>query len=177
VTERIIISGFGGQGVMLMGKILAAAALKNKRHVTGIPSYGAEVRGGTAHCMIIISDKEIGSPFVSQPDSCIVMNEPSLDKFESKIKKGGVLFVNSSLVKRKPKRGDLKIFKVPFTDIASKIGNVKIANMVALGKYIREIKIIPDSFLLNVLRNLVGNKKILKLDEKALKEGMLYGKS
>lgn len=176
MTEEIIISGFGGQGIMLMGKILATAALKEKKYVTGIPSYGAEVRGGTAHCMIIISDKEIGSPFVSHPDSCIVMNEPSLDKFESKVKKGGTLFVNSSLVKRKPKRKDLKIYSAPFTDMALEIGDVKIANMVALGKYIKESKMVARGSILSVLMELVGKKEIFKLDEKALRKGLNYGK-
>jgi 2-oxoglutarate ferredoxin oxidoreductase subunit gamma len=130
------------------------------------------VRGGTAHYMIIISDEEIASPFVNEPDYCVVMNEPSLDKFESKIKKGGVLFLNSSLINRKPKRKDIKIFKVPFTDIALKIGNIKVANIVALGNFIKETKVVSKNSVLAALQEIFAKKEIKALNEKALKESL-----
>ena len=133
MKEEIIFAGFGGQGIMLMGKALSYAAMNNGKHVTWMPSYGAEVRGGTAHSMVIISDEIIASPVVKEPSMCIVMNRPSLQKFETKVKKNGFLIVNKSLIDIDAERKDIDILNIPATSMASELGNLKVANMVMLG--------------------------------------------
>ena len=124
MTERIIIAGAGGQGIMLLGKILAQAAMRQDKFVTWLPSYGAEVRGGTAHCMVIISNTEIGSPYIDKADALIIMNQPSLERFKAKLKNKGLLIVNSSLAGRVNYQ-NMRISQFPFTDIAIKLGNIK----------------------------------------------------
>jgi 2-oxoglutarate ferredoxin oxidoreductase subunit gamma len=143
MREEIICAGSGGQGIVSMGKLLAWAALKNNKFVTYIPSYGAEMRGGTANCSIIISDNEIASPLIANPNNLIVMNNASLDKFEKKLKKNGLLIINSSIIDRKTKRKDIKVLYVNSTEIAEEIGQAKVANMVALGAYIGKTNIVP----------------------------------
>jgi 2-oxoglutarate ferredoxin oxidoreductase subunit gamma len=136
--EEVIIAGFGGQGTMLIGKLLAHTAMKSGKEVTYMPSYGAEVRGGTANCMVIISDEPIAAPVVSKPDSLIVMNKASLNKFAPRIKAGGLLIMNSSLIDTEPQvDGTIDILAVPADDIAVELGNQKAANMVALGAYLQ----------------------------------------
>lgn len=132
MTEKIIIAGSGGQGIMLLGKIIAESAMHEDKFVTWLPAYGAEVRGGTAHCMVIISDQEIGSPYVEKVDTLIVLNEPSLVKFKSRLTNKSLLIANSSLIEDKSVKGEYH----SFTDMAIKLGNVKVANMVALGYFI-----------------------------------------
>ena len=129
----IIISGFGGQGVLFAGQLLAYAALDNELEVTWFPSYGPEMRGGTAHCIVIISDDEIGSPVILNPHAAIVMNLPSLDKYEPLIKEGGVLIVNASLVDRNPIRDDITCVMVPANEIAEELGDLRMANIVMVG--------------------------------------------
>src|SRR3989338_680021 len=124
--EEIICAGFGGQGIMLMGKLLSYAGMKRRYNVTWMPSYGAEVRGGTAHCMVVISDKDIPSPILDKPDICIVMNAPSMIKFERSVKKGGLLIINTSLIPDKLRRRDLNVIKLPFTDIAQRLGSIRV---------------------------------------------------
>ena len=172
--EEIICAGFGGQGIMLMGKLIAAAALHENRQVTWVPSYGAEVRGGTAHCMVKISGKDIASPFISQPDTCIVLNQPALNKFNNRLKKKGLLIVNSSLINKKPNRKDIKIIYAPLTDIAVGLGNVKVANTVALGIYLAKKKNIKPESLFYVMKEMAkkSKSKLLELNQKALNEGM-----
>ncbi|HTZ11785.1 MAG TPA: 2-oxoacid:acceptor oxidoreductase family protein [Candidatus Margulisiibacteriota bacterium] len=141
MRENIIVSGSGGQGIILLGKVLAQGALLEDKFVTWLPSYGAEVRGGTAHCMVIISDQEIGSPYIDKADTLIAMNGPSVARFLNRIKKGGLLLANSSLsaeLKDKP-QGALYL---PFSDIALKLGNIRVANMVALGSYLAKKKVL-----------------------------------
>ena len=133
MTEEIIIAGFGGQGVILSGRLLCVAAMKEGKYVSHIPSYGAEMRGGTANCSVIISDTEIASPVVEHPTTCIVLNEPSLKKFESKIKPGGTLIYNTSLIKMKPARTDINIIPIKANDIALGKGAIKAVNMAVLG--------------------------------------------
>ena len=172
MIERLIIAGSGGQGVMLLGKILAQGAMRENKQVTWLPAYGAEVRGGTAHCMVIISDEEIGSPYVERADALIVLNAPSLNKFKNRLKPKGLLLLNSSLA---PNFSDhkLQITQQPFTDIAIKLGNIKVANMVALGCFIAHKKIISLNTALEVIADIapLDKKELIAINQKALQEG------
>jgi len=135
--EEVVIAGFGGQGIILAGRLLAQTAMKAGKEVTYMPSYGAEVRGGTANCMVIIADEPIACPVVAKPDSLIAMNKASLDKFAPHLKNGGLLVMNSSLIDDEPRLDDtVEILKVPADEIAVQLGNPKVANMVALGAYL-----------------------------------------
>lgn len=133
MQQAIIISGFGGQGVLFAGQLLAYTALDQNKHVTWFPSYGPEMRGGTAHCTVIIADDEIGSPIVRHPSIVIVMNIPSLEKYEDILEKDGLLIVNSSLVDRNPQRKDIQSVLVPAVEIAEELGNKRLANLVLIG--------------------------------------------
>ncbi|MCK9431694.1 MAG: 2-oxoacid:acceptor oxidoreductase family protein [Candidatus Omnitrophica bacterium] len=172
MTERIIIAGSGGQGVMLLGKVLVQAAMLGGKQITWFPAYGPEVRGGTSHCMVVVSDQEIGSPYIGQADTLIILNRPSLEKFKSRLKAGGLLILNSSLAGFKGAKG-LKILQFPFTDIAMNLGNIKVANMVALGCFVAAKKIIDPDNVLEVFKSMApaGNLKILEINRQALKEG------
>ncbi len=172
MIERIIIAGSGGQGVMLLGKVIAQAAMRQGSQVTYLPAYGAEVRGGTSHCMITISDQKIGSPYISKADSLIILNNPSLEKFKIKVKANGLLVLNSSLAKI-DKLAKVEILQFPFTDIAIKLGNIKVANMVALGSYLAVKRIIKIKNMLEVFKFMApaGNLKILEVNNKALAVG------
>jgi 2-oxoglutarate ferredoxin oxidoreductase subunit gamma len=136
VETQLVISGFGGQGALFAGTLLAYTAMENGRQVTWIPSYGPEMRGGTAHCTVIVSDEEIGSPVVRNPSAAIVMNLPSLDRYETLLRPNGALIVNSSLVDREPSRADLRSAMVPANAIAEELGDRRMANMVLLGAYL-----------------------------------------
>jgi len=138
MQTEIIIAGFGGQGVLFGGQLLTYAAMDEGKEVTWIPSYGPEMRGGTANCTVVISDDEIGSPMVSNPQAAIVMNLPSLDKYEPLIKPGGVLVINESMVDRKPLRKDINVVMVKANDIAEKLGDRRLSNMVMLGRVDRQ---------------------------------------
>ncbi len=173
MTEKIIFAGFGGQGIMLMGRLLAQAAMFEEREVSWMPSYGAEVRGGTAHSMVVISNREISSPIVREPSSLIVMNNPSLIKFERKMAPGGLMILNSSLATSRPKRSDINIVKLDITKTAARLGNVKVSNMVALGAYIAIKKTVSLKQLIDALKSVLPSHhhNLLSLNEKALKEG------
>jgi len=136
MREEIIIAGFGGQGVIMAGKLLCIAAMQEGKYVSHIPSYGAEMRGGTANCSVVISDTEIGSPTVPKPGIAVVMNTPSLTKFEPKVKPGGLLLYNSSLIDRKPERTDITVVDLKANDISEAEGSDRAANMAAIGKLI-----------------------------------------
>lgn len=174
MLERIIIAGAGGQGIMLLGKVLAEAGMCKNRHTTWLPSYGAEVRGGTAHCMVIISDEEIASPYIKEADTLIIMNEPSLKKFKNRLKNKGLLILNSSLVSSNEKIDKSHSLKYPFTDIAIKLGNIKVANMVAAGAYSAKNKIIDIKTILRVIEKMApkDKKDLLKINKQALFTGM-----
>jgi len=133
MQNETIIAGFGGQGVLFTGKVMAYAALESDLEVTWFPSYGPEMRGGTANCTVVISDEEIGSPQVKQPQAAIVMNQPSLDKYEDLVKPGGFLAVNSSLMNRSVKREDVTVIEIPASEIAEELGNIRFANIIILG--------------------------------------------
>ncbi len=192
MIERIIIAGSGGQGVMLLGKVLAQAAMRQARFVTWLPAYGPEVRGGTSHCMVTISDREIASPYINKADTIIILNDPSLKRFSARVKDKGLLILNSSLAKagankrinpvrngvsRRDISNGVKVSQFPFTDIAIKLGNIKVANMVALGCYLGAKKIIKIKEVLEVFRFMapVGKTNILEVNEKALQEGAKLG--
>ncbi len=174
MTEQIIIAGAGGQGVMLMGKILAYAAMKENKQVTWLPAYGAEVRGGTAYCMVVISTEQIGSPYIDKADALIIMNEPSWERFKSRIKPAGILLVNSSLVRSNIENRP-RIIKQPFTDIAIKLGNIRVANIVALGCFLAKKKIIGIKTVLNSIEQIAPQDKrnLIEINKQALEEG--YG--
>ncbi len=171
--EEIIIAGFGGQGIMSMGRLLAYIGMLEGKHVSWFPSYGPEMRGGTANCTVIISSDLIGSPVTSTPTTAIVMNRPSLDKFEPTVKEGGYLFINSSLIDKKAERTDLKVYEVPANDIAEEIGNPKVANMVMVGAYIGVTGIFPKDRAIEAMRSSLkkAGEDILLLNEKAIERG------
>jgi 2-oxoglutarate ferredoxin oxidoreductase subunit gamma len=173
MTERIIIAGAGGQGIMLLGRILAQAAMQENKYVTWIPSYGAEVRGGTAHCMVVVSDEEIGSPYVEEADILVIMNAPSLERFQKRIKNKGLCIINSSLVDRSINKNAQSV-KFPFTDIAVKLGNIKITNMVALGCLISQKKIVEAKSVFKVIEELApaDKKGLIEINKQALREGI-----
>ncbi len=179
MREEIIFAGSGGQGIVTMGKVLAWAGLKENKFVTYIPSYGAEMRGGTANCSVIVSDSEIASALIEIPTALITMNNASLNKFEQKLIKNGLLVINSSLVDRKPSRTDIQILYVPATKTAEEIGQIKTANMVALGAYIAKSKIISRERLEESLSSVFpkATKEILDINIQALKKGEEIGSS
>jgi len=171
--ERIIVAGSGGQGVVLMGKLLAYAGMLEGKNVTCLPSYGPEMRGGTANCMVTISTSKIGSPYVTSPSSLIVMNLPSLDRFESMVEPGGCILVNSSLVKREVTRSDVKAASVQANRIAEELGDVRIANMVALGAFAKVRPMLNMDSLIDALEKVLSarRKEMLSLDREALRRG------
>lgn len=139
-TYNILYSGFGGQGILFSGKYLAYEGLIAGKKVSWLPSYGPEMRGGTANCSVIISDEEIGSPIVENPDLLVVMNLPSLDKYEDKVVPGGLIIVDSSLINRKVKRDDVKVIYLPATEIANKNNFPTLANMIIAGRVLKEME-------------------------------------
>ena len=154
MEKSVLLAGFGGQGVMTMGQILGYAATNIGLKATYFPSYGAEQRGGTANCTVVVSDQEIGSPIRNQLDAVIAMNEPSLVRFSDCVKEGGILLINSSLVHLDQMDGDVKVFRIPAGEIAHKIGNEKAVNLVMLGAYIAIIKTIDPE----TIRFMIGEK-------------------
>ncbi|HHW45263.1 MAG TPA: 2-oxoacid:ferredoxin oxidoreductase subunit gamma [Desulfotomaculum sp.] len=173
MQQEFVFAGFGGQGVLLMGQLLAHAAMDEGKKVSWIPSYGPEMRGGTANCTVIVSDCEIGSPVVKRPSCVVTMNLPSLDKFEEAVKPGGVLVINSSLITREPKRQDVTIVKVAATQMANELGNARVANMVALGAVVEATGVVtPDSLLEALRKNLPAHRQnLLPLNKEAIERG------
>lgn len=175
VNEKVIIAGFGGQGVMLMGQLLSYVATNKGINTLWFPSYGPETRGGTANCSVTISQTIVNSPVISTPDSIIIMNKPSLDKFQPKLKKGGNLFLNTSLVKDVKLRDDINVYEINANDIAKKLGNDKVANMVVLGAYIAVTKIFSEDEVIEMLKQkFTGDKaKLIDINKAALEAGRL----
>ncbi len=171
----VIMAGFGGQGLMFIGKLLAYSAMKMGRHVTWIPSYGPEMRGGTANCTVVVSREEIGSPVITSPHALIIMNNPSLKAFESRLKPKGLLFLNSSLITHPVTRNDIEVIAVPANDIAAKVGEIRAANMVMLGAYVARTKVLSKESVLEGLKELFQKKtQFLDVNTKAFEEGMNY---
>lgn len=156
---RILLAGFGGQGILFAGKFLAYLGLRQDKAVSWLPSYGPEMRGGTANCSVILSQESIGSPIVSTPDILICMNLPSLDKFESATVPGGQIFLDSSLIERPATRQDVRVHSVPATQLASDAGMGKLANMVLLGKVLKETGLCSPDTAAKVLEKLVPEQK------------------
>ncbi|MCK9475849.1 MAG: 2-oxoacid:acceptor oxidoreductase family protein [Candidatus Muirbacterium halophilum] len=173
-AEKVIIAGFGGQGVLLMGQVLAYAGMLENKEVSWIPSYGPEMRGGTANCNVIVSSKKIGSPVISTPDTLIALNRPSMEKFESSVKKDGVMIYNKSLIDVEPKRSDIKAVSADITNIAIEMGNTKIANMIALGVYLGITKVVKLESIMQALKKMLPERHHdkLPLNQKALEKGM-----
>jgi len=173
LNEKAIFAGFGGQGIMKMGQMLAEAGMMENKQVSWLPSYGPEMRGGTANCHVIISDRMVGSPIVHRDASTVVvMNLPSLTKFETDLKAGGVLFVNTSLIKKAPERTDIEIVNVPATNIANELGNTRVANVVMLGAYVQKMGTVSMDTVKKIIEEVFGNKKeLVALNIKALEKG------
>ena len=177
--EGVIIAGFGGQGVMLAGKLLAHTAMKGGKEVTYMPSYGAEVRGGTANCMVVIAEKKIASPVVGKPDSLIVMNKASLNKFAPRVKPGGLLVMNSSLIDTEPRLDEIiDVLAVPADEIAIELGNRKAANMVALGAYLERKGLFSPDVAAESLPDVLARRhhQTLPVNTEALRRGAKFAK-
>jgi 2-oxoglutarate ferredoxin oxidoreductase subunit gamma len=176
MQTEIIIAGFGGQGVLLAGQMLSYAAMDAGKETTWIPSYGPEMRGGTANCTVIIADEEIGSPFVKNPTAAIAMNLPSLDKYEALVKPGGVLVVNSSLVNRPPQRAGIRSVMIPGNEIAESLGDRRLTNMVMLGGLLANLPILPLEALIKAMEDHFSERarRLLPQNIKALHQGATY---
>ena len=177
MLHEVIIAGFGGQGIMSMGQLLASAAMLEKKEVSWLPSYGPEMRGGTANCTVILSDNKIGSPIISSPNCTIVMNKPSLDKFKSLTAKNGLLIYNSSLIDAEIERTDLTIIAIPANDIANQIGNSKVANTVTLGAFIGATNAVHIDSVIKSLEKILpqNSEELLIQNKKALEKGKKVG--
>ncbi len=173
MEHRIIMAGFGGQGIMVMGRLLSYAALFAGKEVSWIPAYGVEQRGGTANCSVCVSDEIIAVPIVTEPTSAIIMNEPSLDKFEPMFEKGAIVLVNSSIVKRKLTRTDVTAVYLDVNHIAEEIGDVQYANMVMLGAFAKKTGIVDISIIKDALKKVLSARRqnLLEINHKALEKG------
>ena len=172
IKESIICAGFGGQGIMVLGKVIANCAMESGLNVTYLPAYGAEVRGGTAHSMVRISSENIGSPYVAHTETAIVLNNPSLAKFESRIDPGGLLILNTSMVTDSPTRKDIEVVAAPLTDVAMEIGNVKVANVIAAGIFFAKKDIFDKSVIQKVIELMAkGREKLIPINMKAIEKG------
>lgn len=176
MARQILIAGFGGQGVLFAGKFLAYKALMEGHEVSWLPSYGPEMRGGTANCSIIYSEEPVGSPIVSNPDVLVVMNLPSLDKFEDSVNAGGQIFIDSTLIERKVERTDVDAFYIPATKLASDAGIPTLANMIIMGKLLKENPELAYDTINDALAKVVSAKRANLLDAniKALEIGYNY---
>lgn len=171
--QGIIMSGFGGQGIVSGGIMLAYAGMMDGKNVTFFPAYGAEMRGGTANCSVVVSTDPVASPVVGNPDSILIMNEPSLARFEPSLKQAGLLFLNTSLVASRPTRTDISVFEVPANDIAEELGNIKAANMVMLGAYVKKTGVIKIKTLKDSIKKVYvrATEKMIETNRKAIDRG------
>ena len=176
MTKQILIAGFGGQGILFSGKFLAYHGLLKGKEVSWLPSYGPEMRGGTANCSIIVSDAPVGSPIVSNPDILIAMNLPSLDKYESETVAGGQIFVDSSLIERKVNRTDVDVYYIPATKLASDAGLTGLANMIMIGHMMKKSGLIAPEEVDDAMHKVVSAKKqnLFDLNKKAVQLGYDY---
>jgi len=176
MQTEILIAGFGGQGVLFAGQLLAYAAMDSGREVTWIPSYGPEMRGGTANCTVIISNEEIGSPVVRNPQALIAMNLPSLDKYEPSLAKGGLLLINSSVINRPARRTDVRSILIPGNEIAETLGDRRMTNMVMLGGLLANLPVLPLEAIEKALKEHLPERhhRLLPLNYQALRQGAAY---
>lgn len=168
-----IFAGFGGQGVLLIGQLIAYAGMYEGRNVSWLPSYGPEMRGGTANCSVVVSDDPIASPVLSMADCVIAMNTPSLEKFESNVNPGGKLFINSSIIEKKATRTDIDVYYVPCNEIADQLGNPKVLNMAMLGAFLEATNVVKVDSVLDALLYKLGEKKakLIPLNRQAIEMG------
>jgi len=173
MQSEIVISGFGGQGALFAGQLLAYAALDAGLHTTWFPSYGPEMRGGTAHCTTIVSTSPIGSPVVRHPGAVIALNLPSLDRYEALVKPGGVLIVNSSIVDRRPQRADLEALAIPGDDVAQELGDGKVSNLVLLGALLARLPVVELAQVKTTLDHVIPEhrRNLLATNLRALERG------
>jgi 2-oxoglutarate ferredoxin oxidoreductase subunit gamma len=174
MTHELLIAGFGGQGVLSMGMTLAYAGMIEKKEISWMPSYGPEMRGGTANCIVIVSDKQISSPIVTMFDTVIALNQPSLAKFEKAVKPGGTLTYDSTNIIALPTRTDINVFAIPASEEAVKMNNTKIMNMIVLGSFIAQTHVVELDSVMHALSNVLPERyhHLLPLNEQALRRGM-----
>ncbi len=181
MNTNVVMAGFGGQGILMIGNLLSLAAMEEGRHVTYFPAYGVEMRGGTANCTVVISDEEIGSPVVGSPKACVIMNGPSLDRYLPHLQEGAVLVINSSLVDpAKVDRKDVRLLAIPANDIARQVlGSQQLASMVALGAYAAMTTVVSMDTLYGCLPKVISKKyeKFIPLNVNALKEGESFARN
>ena len=172
--EEVIFAGFGGQGVLSMGQVLAYSAMQEQREVTWFPSYGPEMRGGTSNCIVIVSSDEVSSPIIGQFDTVVALNQPSLDKFEIKVKPGGTLIYDSTNIIDPPTRTDIDVVAVPASEAAIQMNNTKILNMIVLGSFIEKRKTVSIESVMSALKKVLPERHhhLLPLNQQALKRGM-----
>ncbi|AOY75013.1 2-oxoacid:acceptor oxidoreductase family protein [Clostridium formicaceticum] len=173
-TEKIIMAGFGGQGVMSMGQLLTYSGMIEDKQVSWLPSYGPEMRGGTANCSVIVSDSLIGSPIITEDATAVIaMNLPSLVKFEKNLRTGGRLLINSSLIEKKAEREDVEVYYIPANEIANEIGNLRVANMVMLGAYLALTNVVSVESIVEAFKKVYGPSKehLITLNKQALERG------
>lgn len=175
-TKQFLFSGFGGQGILFAGKFLAYKGLIDDKQVSWLPSYGPEMRGGTASCSVIVSDEPVGSPIVSKPDMLIAMNLPSLDKYENSVAPGGVIFADSTLIERKVNRDDVTVYYIPATRLASENGTPTLANMIIIGKVLKVLGDFDEASIRATLGKVISAKRadMLEVNLKAMQLGADY---
>ena len=174
MTEEIIIAGFGGQGVLSMGQILCYSGVIENKEVSWMPSYGPEMRGGTANCMAIISDTKISSPIINKFDTVIALNQPSLDKFEQAVKPGGLLIYEASTIVNPPTRNDIEILAIEASNEAAKLKNSKVMNMIILGAFLKKKPIIELDNIIEGIKKVLPERyhHLIPLNKEALQKGM-----
>jgi len=179
MTFETIMAGFGGQGLLFSGKVLAHAALIENKELSWLPSYGPEMRGGTCNCSVIVSDTPVGSPIIAHPNVLMVMNEPSLDKFEDTVAAGGTIFVDSSLIERKVKRTDVDVVYIPATKMAKDMEAASLANMIILGAIVAKLGIVKEETVTDALKHTISARKaaLLDLNLKAVAAGQAFIKA
>ena len=175
-TRQLLFSGFGGQGILFAGKFIAYKGLTDEKQVSWLPSYGPEMRGGTASCSVIVSDEPVGSPIVSTPDVLIAMNLPSLDKYENSVAKGGIIIMDSSLIERKVLRDDVTVYAVPATQLASDNGMPTLANMILVGKLLKALDDFSEESVTAALKKVISAKRadMMDINRKAMQIGADY---
>ncbi len=173
MIHKAIFAGFGGQGILMMGYTLAQAAMKENKQVTYLPSYGAEVRGGTAHCTVSVGDEEIASPIASSPEFLVAMNSPSLDRFQGVLRKGGHCLLNTSLVHKKATRDDIHVYEVPVSELAEKMGDLRTANMIMLGAFLKVSSMAEVDTVMELIAETFKRKNpsVTEMNQKALRTG------
>ena len=176
MTYETIMAGFGGQGLLFSGKVLAHAALIENKELSWLPSYGPEMRGGTCNCSVIVSDDPVGSPIIAHPNILMVMNEPSLDKFEDTVAPGGTIFVDSALIARKVKRTDVDVVYIPATQMAKEMEAVSLANMVILGAIVERLRCVRPESVADALRHTISARRasLLEVNLKAVEAGAKF---